>query len=96
MDAAARLFGEMEMIWWSNQAKALRGRIDGGEPFRGFVPFENGRPVSGPQEFLRGWMLDPKKTEVWGRPVGILQLRDGSLLISDDGGKKIWRIIYSG
>ncbi len=72
-----------------NRSERVGYRVD-------FVPFENGRPVSGPQEFLRGWMLDPKKTEVWGRPVGILQLRDGSLLISDDGGKKIWRINYSG
>jgi len=41
-------------------------------------------------------MLAPEEKEVWGRPVGILQLPDGSLLISDDGGKKIWRVSYSG
>jgi len=34
--------------------------------------------------------------EVWGRPVGLLQLADGSLLMTDDGGKKIWRIAYRG
>jgi hypothetical protein len=28
------------------------------------------------------------------RPVAVLELRDGSLLVSDDGGKKIWRIAY--
>jgi glucose/arabinose dehydrogenase len=41
-------------------------------------------------------MLDENKTEVWGRPVGILELSDGSLLVTDDGGQKIWRIIYTG
>jgi glucose/arabinose dehydrogenase len=39
-------------------------------------------------------MLSPDQDEVWGRPVGLTQLPDGSLLISDDGGKKIWRVTY--
>jgi glucose/arabinose dehydrogenase len=61
-----------------------------------FVPFKDGQPISGPQEFLTGFMLDPDKREVWGRPVGLFQLPDGSLLISEDGSKKIWRISYKG
>src|SRR5207247_7205394 len=36
-----------------------------------FVPFKDGQPFSGPQEFLTGFMLDPDKREVWGRPVGL-------------------------
>jgi len=28
----------MEMTWWLRQAAGLRGRIDRGEPFRGFAP----------------------------------------------------------
>jgi glucose/arabinose dehydrogenase len=28
--------------------------------------------------------------------VAIMQLPDGSILVSDDGGKKIWRIRYKG
>ena len=59
-----------------------------------FIPFENGAPTAGPEAFLTGFMLDPKKREVWGRPVGLLQPPDGSLLVSDDGGGKIWRITY--
>lgn len=61
-----------------------------------FVPFRNGRPAAGPRDFLTGWMLGPDQKEVWGRPVGILQLPDGSLLVSDDGGSRIWRITYAG
>ena len=61
-----------------------------------FIPFENAEPTSGPESFLNGWMLDPTKREVWGRPVGLLQLPDGSLLVTDDGGVKIWRITYEG
>jgi glucose/arabinose dehydrogenase len=59
-----------------------------------FVPFTNGKPSGPVRDFATGWMLAPDKKEVWGRPVGLLQLRDGSLLVSDDGGKVIWRISY--
>ena len=59
-----------------------------------FIPFKDGRPQSGPQGFLTGWMPDANSTDVWGRPVGLLELKDGSLLVTDDGGKKIWRISY--
>jgi len=60
-----------------------------------FVPFKNGKP-SGPwQDFMTGWMISPDVADVWGRPVGVLQMPDGSLLVSDDGGKKVWRISYS-
>jgi glucose/arabinose dehydrogenase len=41
-------------------------------------------------------MLAPDKPEVWGRPVALAQMPDGSLLLSDDGAKKIWRISYHG
>jgi glucose/arabinose dehydrogenase len=61
-----------------------------------FVPFKNGKPSGDAREFLTGWMLSPDSREVWGRPVGVLQLPDGSLLVTDDGGNKIWRIHYKG
>lgn len=61
-----------------------------------FVAFKDGKPSGQPKEFLSGWMLSPDKREVWGRPVGLLQMPDGSLLVSEDGGNKIWRISYKG
>lgn len=72
-----------------NRSERIGYRVD-------FIPFEDGRPTSGPSVFLEGWLIDPTEEEVWGRPVGILQLPDGSLLISDDGGKKVWRVHYTG
>jgi len=61
------------------------------------IPFKDGRPVDGSYEdFITGWMLDENRAEVWGRPVGLLVLPDGSLLISDDGANKIWRVTYRG
>ena len=62
-----------------------------------FLPFKNAKPAADlPRHFLTGWMLAPDKREVWGRPVALLQMADGSVLVSDDGGNKIWRISYKG
>jgi glucose/arabinose dehydrogenase len=59
------------------------------------IPFRNGRPTGGYDDFVAGWMTDETSRRVWGRPVGLLVLGDGSLLISDDGAGKIWRVTYS-
>lgn len=59
-----------------------------------FVPFKGGKPVGPLRQFMTGWMLSPDKVEVWGRPTGVFQMQDGSLLVSDDGGNRIWRITY--
>jgi glucose/arabinose dehydrogenase len=61
-----------------------------------FIPFKDRRPTAGPEDFLTGWMIDPEKREVWGRPVGLFQMADGSLLVTDDGAGKIWRVSYKG
>ncbi len=60
-----------------------------------FIPFKKGRPAGPPEEFLSGWMMDAGQREVWGRPVGVLELRDGSLLVSEDGNNEIWRVRYT-
>jgi len=59
-----------------------------------FVPFKNGAPAGKPEPFLTGWMLGEDVKEVWGRPVGVTQLKDGSLLVSEDGNNKIFRVSY--
>jgi glucose/arabinose dehydrogenase len=62
----------------------------------GFIPFKDGRPAGPITEVVKGWMLGPDQREVWGRPVGLLQLPDGSLLISEDGNNRIWHLSYKG
>jgi glucose/arabinose dehydrogenase len=69
-----------------------RSRRDGYQV--AFVRFRNGQPSGPPKQVVTGWMLSPENIDVWGRPVAVLQLPDGSLLISDDGGRKIWRLSY--
>jgi glucose/arabinose dehydrogenase len=57
-----------------------------------FIPFKNGKPSGDPQPFLTGLVPDPSKSNVNGRPVGIAVAPDGSLLVSDDGAKVVYRI----
>ena len=47
------------------------------------------------ETFLDGW-LDEASQEVFGRPVDLLVLEDGSMLISDDYGDAIYRLSYEG
>jgi glucose/arabinose dehydrogenase len=58
------------------------------------IPFKNGRPTGGYDDFVAGWMTDETSRRVWGRPACLLVLGDGSLLISDDGAGKIWRVSF--
>ena len=50
--------------------------------------------MGGYDDFVVGWMLSEDKREVWGRPSGLLVMKDGSMLVADDGANKIWRITY--
>ncbi len=61
------------------------------------IPFANGRPSGPVSDFLTGFIVrDDDIKEVWGRPVDVQQARDGSLLVSDDAGGRIFRIWYAG
>jgi glucose/arabinose dehydrogenase len=60
------------------------------------IRFQYNRPVGGYDDFVAGWMLSEDKPEVWGRPSGLLVMKDGSMLIADDGANKIWRVTYTG
>ena len=60
------------------------------------VPFNReGRPTTGEyQDFLTGFVTP--SGDVWGRPVGVSVARDGSLMVTDDGGNCVWRVVYTG
>ncbi|MNS76535.1 Soluble aldose sugar dehydrogenase YliI precursor [compost metagenome] len=55
-----------------------------------FVPFSGGKPAGPPQDVLTGFRND--KGEAMGRPVGVLGVRSGALLVADDVGNVIWRV----
>lgn len=55
-----------------------------------FVPIKNGKPAGKPEDFLTGFVESEKK--VYGRPVDVTVMNDGSLLVNDDSGNVIWRV----
>ncbi|WP_312400052.1 sorbosone dehydrogenase family protein [Chryseobacterium sp.] len=61
-----------------------------------FVPFANGKASGSYQPFLTGFIADEAKGDVYGRPVGVLQIADGSLLVADDVSGIVWRVAYNG
>jgi glucose/arabinose dehydrogenase len=70
-----------------------RARLSGYAVVR--VPFRDGRPSAPPENFLSGFIArDDDEKEAWGRPVGLLQMPDGSLLVSDDAGNRVWRVSF--
>jgi len=62
-------------------AKVVRVQVDSG-----------GGRATGVDDFITGWQRPDGSR--WGRPVGVVVLPDGSLLVSDDMGGKIWRVSY--
>jgi glucose/arabinose dehydrogenase len=60
-----------------------------------FVPFNaSGRPQGYYEDFLSGFLTDPSGPTTWGRPVGLLVLPDGSLLVTEEANDRIYRIQY--
>lgn len=57
-----------------------------------YVPVENRQP-QGLEVFAEGWL---QGENAWGRPVDVLVMPDGSLLVSDDKAGAIYRIHYTG
>jgi len=59
------------------------------------VPMDHGGHAKGEyQAFVTGFVVDDG--HVWGRPVGIAEAPDGSLVFSDDASNSIWRVRYTG
>ncbi|RVU01521.1 sorbosone dehydrogenase family protein [Mucilaginibacter limnophilus] len=57
-----------------------------------FAPFKNGKPTGKLEDFLTGFIADAEKGDVYGRPVEIGVLKDGSILVTDDASNRIWRV----
>ncbi len=55
-----------------------------------FVPFSGGKPSGQPMDVLSGFLNQDE--EAMGRPVGVVIDRQGSLLVADDVGNKVWRV----
>jgi len=54
--------------------------------------FHKGNKITKVVPFITGWL---KQQFAWGRPVDVLQMPDGSILVSDDRAGAIYRITYN-
>lgn len=57
-----------------------------------FVPLRDGHAAD-TQVFAQGWLQGGR---AWGRPVDVLVMPDGALLVSDDAAGAVYRISYAG
>lgn len=53
----------------------------------------NGNRVESVEPFISGWLND-KEQSSWGRPVDIINMPDGSVLVSDDYADAVYRVTY--
>jgi glucose/arabinose dehydrogenase len=58
------------------------------------IPMKNGVATGEYEDFLTGFVTPEGK--VWGRPVGVAVGKDGSLFVTDDGTRSVWRVAYAG
>ena len=58
------------------------------------ISMHNGVAEGSYEDFLTGFVT--KDGQVWGRPVGVTVGKDGSLYVTDDGSRSVWRVTYEG
>ncbi|HXP87097.1 MAG TPA: sorbosone dehydrogenase family protein [Bryobacteraceae bacterium] len=58
------------------------------------VPLEKGHASGVYEDFMTGFVTADGKA--WGRPVGVVTGKDGSLYVTDDGSNSVWRISWLG
>jgi glucose/arabinose dehydrogenase len=71
-----------------NRSKKIGYRVS-------LVKVENNTTAVSYETFASGWLNEATQT-AWGRPVDVLVLKDGSMLVSDDFAGVIYRISYKG
>jgi glucose/arabinose dehydrogenase len=61
-----------------------------------FIPFDGttNRPLGYYEDFVTGFLVDPSGPDTFGRPVGLLVKKDGSLLFTEDGNNRIYQVQY--
>ena len=63
----------------------------------GFIPFNSvtNRPLGYYEDFVTGFLTDPLTPRAFGRPTGLLVLKDGSLIFTEDGNNRTYQIQYN-
>lgn len=58
------------------------------------IPFADGKPSGPPADFLTGFVGEGAQRAIHGRPSAVAVATDGTLLVADDIGNTIWRVIF--
>ncbi len=56
------------------------------------ILLHDGVPTGAYQDFMTGFVASDNA--VWGRPVGVTAMADGSLLVSEDANGTLWRVVH--
>ncbi|CAF1115413.1 unnamed protein product [Rotaria sordida] len=61
-----------------------------------FIPFNSStnEPMGYYEDFVYGFLTYPPGPDTFGRPVGLLVLKDGSLLFTEDGNNRTYQVQY--
>ena len=78
-------------VFWAEHGSWNRSQKNGYRVMVGEISESNNSIISN-EPFISGW-LDGQ--DHWGRPVDILNMPDGSLLISDDMANAVYRVVYN-
>ncbi|NKB33704.1 MAG: sorbosone dehydrogenase family protein [Pseudomonadales bacterium] len=79
-------------VFWAEHGSWNRSEKSGYRVMMGRVSNDNTEIISN-EPFVEGWLQGQRN---WGRPVDILNMPDGSVLISDDMANVIYRVAYEG
>ena len=78
-------------VFWAEHGSWNRSEKSGYRVMMGQISEDNTRIISN-RPFVEGWLQGQRN---WGRPVDILNMPDGSVLISDDQANLIYRVAYT-
>ncbi|CAF0940316.1 unnamed protein product [Adineta steineri] len=60
-----------------------------------FIPFNSdNRPMGHYEDFVDGFLTNPRGPDTFATPVGLLVLKDGSLIFTEDGNNRIYQVQY--
>ena len=79
-------------VFWAEHGSWNRSQKSGYRVMMGQVSDDNSTIISD-EPFVKGWLQGQRN---WGRPVDVLNMPDGSVLISDDMANVIYRVAYEG
>jgi glucose/arabinose dehydrogenase len=79
-------------LFWAEHGSWNRRAKSGYRVMMGRINDDNSE-ITENAPFVHGWLQGQSN---WGRPVDVLNMPDGSILISDDMANVIYRVTYDG